>query len=194
MTPFLAKLIWYLGVSGWYLIRLPHSLRSRRLPKVRSIDQTRERVLLAISATGLFLVPMAYVLSGEPAFANYPFRPLQAWLGTAVFVASLLLFYLVHRQLAGNWSVTLEIRRQHRLVTTGLYRRIRHPMYSAFWLWAVAQALLLPNWVAGLAGLVGFGTLFVFRLAHEERMMIETFGDEYRVYAARTKRIIPGIF
>ena len=38
------------------------------------------------------------------------------------------------------------------LVTNGIYRRIRHPMYSAFWLWAIAQALLLPNWIAGPAG------------------------------------------
>ena len=53
-------------------------------------------------------------------------------------------------------------------------------MYSAFWLWAIAQALLLPNWAAGFAGLVGFGTLYFGRVAREERMMLQTFGDSYR--------------
>ena len=48
-------------------------------------------------------------------------------------------------------------------------------MYSAFWLWAIAQALLLPNWVAGFAGLVGFGTLYFGRVAREERMILENF-------------------
>ena len=67
-------------------------------------------------------------------------------------------------------------------------------MYAAFWLCAVAQALLLPNWIAGLSGLVGFGTLFFFRVGNEERMMLETFGDEYRQYMARTNRVIPGIY
>jgi protein-S-isoprenylcysteine O-methyltransferase Ste14 len=67
-------------------------------------------------------------------------------------------------------------------------------MYSAFWLWAVAQALLLPNWVAGFSGLVGFGILFFGRVAREERMMLETFGDSYRAYTARTGRIFPSIF
>jgi protein-S-isoprenylcysteine O-methyltransferase Ste14 len=57
-------------------------------------------------------------------------------------------------------------------------------MYSAFWLGVFAQALLLPNWVAGFSGLVGF----------EERMMSETFGDSYRAYMARTGRIFPLIF
>ena len=59
-------------------------------------------------------------------------------------------------------------------------------MYSAFWLWAIAQALLLPNWVGGFAGLVGFGTLFFGPVAREEQMMLETFGDSYRI--ARTWR------
>ena len=66
-------------------------------------------------------------------------------------------------------------------------------MYSAFWLWAIAQALLLPNWVAGFAGLVGFGTLYFGRVAREERMMLQTFGDSYREYMARTGRVFPWI-
>ena len=45
-------------------------------------------------------------------------------------------------------------------------------MYSAFWLWAVAQAVLLPNWAAGFAGIVGFGTLFFLRVGKEEAMML----------------------
>ena len=90
--------------------------------------------------------------------------------------------------------MTLEIRETHRLVTRGVYRYVRHPMYSAFFLWAVAQALLLANWIAGPAGLAGFGTLFALRMPREERMMKEKFGDEYRAYEARTHRIVPGIF
>ena len=66
-------------------------------------------------------------------------------------------------------------------------------MYSAFWLWAIAQALLLPNWIAGFAGLAGFGILFFGRVAREEQMMLETFGDSYRAYMARTGRIFPFI-
>ena len=71
---------------------------------------------------------------------------------------------------------------------------MRHPMYAAFWLWAIAQALLLPNWIAGPAGLVGFGTLFFLRIRREEEMMIEIFGDEYRSYMRRTWKVLPGFY
>jgi protein-S-isoprenylcysteine O-methyltransferase Ste14 len=194
MTPFIAKLIWWAGIVGWYVIRFPHERRSRKTPIALRREPLRDGVLLAISFTGLCVIPVIYVVTGAPRFADYPFQPAMAWLGTAVFVLSLLLFYRTHRDLGRSWSVTLEIRETHQLITAGVYRHVRHPMYSAFLLWAVAQALLLPNFVAGLAGLMGFGTLFAFRLPREERMMEESFGEAYRAYAARTKRIIPGIF
>jgi protein-S-isoprenylcysteine O-methyltransferase Ste14 len=193
MTPFIAKLIWWAGIVGWYVIRFPHERRSRKTPIALRRERLRDGALLAISFTGLCVIPVIYVVTSEPRFADYPFQPAMAWLGTAVFALSLLLFYRTHRDLGRSWSVTLEIRETHQLVTTGVYRHVRHPMYSAFFLWAVAQALLLPNFVAGLAGLIGFGTLFTFRLPREERMMEERFGEAYRAYAARTRRIIPGI-
>jgi protein-S-isoprenylcysteine O-methyltransferase Ste14 len=59
---------------------------------------------------------------------------------------------------------------------------------------ALAQALLLPNWVAGPGGLFGFGLLFALRIGPEERMMEEAFGDEYRAYRDRSWRIIPYIY
>ena len=64
-------------------------------------------------------------------------------------------------------------------------------MYASGWLWAVSQALLLHNWIAGLAGLVAFVPLYFIRVPREERMMLDNFGDAYRAYAARTGRIVP---
>ena len=64
-------------------------------------------------------------------------------------------------------------------------------MYLAFLLWGIAQTLLLPNWIAGPAGLVGSLTLYLFRLPREERMMLQEFGDQYRTYMQRTARIVP---
>jgi protein-S-isoprenylcysteine O-methyltransferase Ste14 len=194
MTLTLAKAILVIGAVSWFIIRWPHQRRSWKTRTRLNRRTTLEKILLTCSFTGLGIIPFTYVFSGQPRFADYPFQPVLAWLGTAVFVASLCLFYRVHRELGRNWSDSLEVREQHALVTEGLYRYVRHPMYTAFFMWAVAQALLLPNWVAGFSGLVGFGTLFLFRVGREEQMMLESFGEEYRAYMKRTARLIPGIY
>jgi protein-S-isoprenylcysteine O-methyltransferase Ste14 len=116
------------------------------------------------------------------------------YLGTAAAAACLWLFYLTHRELGQNWSVSLDLRERHTLVTTGVYALVRHPMYAGFWLMALAQVLLLPNWVTGPAGLVGFGILYFGRVVREEAMMISAFGDEYRSYMRRTARVVPWLF
>lgn len=194
MTPTIAKIVWALGAIGWYVIRYPHERRSRKT-SVRhdGLDRT-ELVLMAISAAGLGVLPAAYVATGFGGFADYPFSPVRAWIGAAVFAFALYLFHRTHRDLGRNWSVTLKVREQHRLITEGVYAYIRHPMYTAFFLWGVAQALLLANWIAGPAGLVGFGTLYLFRVRREEEMMRKSFGREYKDYCARTKRLLPWIY
>jgi protein-S-isoprenylcysteine O-methyltransferase Ste14 len=99
-----------------------------------------------------------------------------------------------HADLGKNWSISLEVRERHALVQTGIYRFIRHPMYASFFVLALAQFLLLPNWVAGGAGLVGVSILYAFRARNEERLMHETFGSNYVHYMTKTKRLIPWIF
>jgi protein-S-isoprenylcysteine O-methyltransferase Ste14 len=185
------QIAWVVMVVAWYVLRYPFDRRARRLNVADNRKALGERVRMTISLTGLGIVPAVHVATGWPAFADRLQHPLVLGLGIVAAVGALIMFRLTHKALGAMWSVSLQLKQEHRLVTSGVYRHLRHPMYTAFWLMALAQALLVPNWVAGLAGLVGFGTLYVLRVGEEERMMEEAFGDEYRAYSARTKRIIP---
>jgi protein-S-isoprenylcysteine O-methyltransferase Ste14 len=109
-------------------------------------------------------------------------------------VVGLWFFHRSHADLGTNWSVTLEVREQHGLITHGIYRRVRHPMYMALLLYSCGQALVVPNWVAGPSYLVTFGILVVFRVRAEEQMMLDQFGDQYAAYVGRTKRVVPGVW
>jgi protein-S-isoprenylcysteine O-methyltransferase Ste14 len=194
MTPFAAKIAWLLGIVTWYVIRYPYARRAKRIEILHRRDRAVELVLLLLASLGLFVIPLIYVFTGRPAFADYQFRPAQGWAGVLVLIGSLWLFRRSHKDLGRHWSIALEIRERHSIVSTGVYSRIRHPMYAAFWLQAIAQALLLPNWIAGLSGLAAVALLFFIRVGREERLMLEQFGDDYRSYMARTNRIVPGIY
>ena len=191
MTKTVAALVWFAGLVGWYIIRHPFERKARKIGVSKSLFDRRESSLLALAVIGLFVIPAIYVLTGFPAALDRPYGPAIAWLGVVAMVAALWLFRRSHVDLGRNWSVSLKVREQHVLVKTGVYRLVRHPMYSSFFLLGLAQMLLLPNWFAGLAGLAGAGILYAFRVSREERMMLETFGDEYRSYMAHTKRIVP---
>ena len=115
----------------------------------------------------------------------------MGWAGTLIFAGAIILLWRAHADLGLNWSATLQIRSGHSLVTHGVYRRIRHPMYAAHLLWAIAQGLLLENWFAGWPFLVTFVLLYALRVPREERMMLEQFGDEYRNYMAQTGGMTP---
>lgn len=190
----IGKALWVLGVVAWYLIRRPYERRAKRVQVVSHRRSLSEKVGLAAALIGLGIVPGFHVATGIPQAADYPARVWAVAIGAIAFVGAMWVFRRTHKALGRNWSITLEIRDRHELVSNGPYAFVRHPMYTSFLLMGIGQAFLLSNWVGGLAGLVGFAILFFLRVNEEERMMMETFGPQYRAYMEKTKRIIPYIY
>jgi protein-S-isoprenylcysteine O-methyltransferase Ste14 len=194
MTPDLAKSIFVFALVVWGFLRYPHQHRASKIPVRNTARNLTDSLRIACATIGLGIVPLIYVATGFPRFASYGFIKGFAYAGSLVFALGLWLFYLAHQRLGRNFSVSLDIREGHVLISEGVYAVLRHPMYSAFWLWAIAQFLLLPNWFAGSAGILGFGILYLGRIGQEERLMLDTFGDDYRIYMNRTARIVPWIY
>lgn len=194
MTENIAFWIWLAGLVIFGAIRISKHRRSSRTSIVHDQRTTLEKALLAQCVIGLFLLPLLSATSNMFNFADYAFLPIQGWLGMIVLILFLAIFFLTHRQLGRFWSITLELRENHALMTHGMFSRIRHPMYLSFWLWALGQALLIPNLIGGLTGLISIGLLYFGRINKEEAMMLEAFGDEYRSYMKRTGRIVPRFF
>ncbi|NKK59335.1 isoprenylcysteine carboxylmethyltransferase family protein [Rhizobium leguminosarum bv. viciae] len=188
------EVIWVLGIVAWCIIRYPFERRAKRVPVISNRRTGSEAVGLAAALAGLAIVPGFYVATGIPEAADYPAHLWAVVIGTILFCAAMWVFRRTHKQLGRNWSITLEIRQQHELICAGPYALVRHPMYTSFLLMGLSQAFLLPNWVAGMAGLIGFAVLFFLRVDKEERMMLEVFGPQYQAYMAKTKRIIPYLY
>ncbi|NEJ24196.1 isoprenylcysteine carboxylmethyltransferase family protein [Rhizobium leguminosarum] len=188
------EVIWVLGIVAWCIIRYPFERRAKRVPVISNRRTGSEAVGLAAALAGLAIVPGFYVATGIPEAADYTAHLWAVVIGTILFCAAMWVFRRTHKQLGRNWSITLEIRQQHELICAGPYALVRHPMYTSFLLMGLSQAFLLPNWVAGMAGLIGFAVLFFLRVDKEERMMLEVFGPQYQAYMAKTKRIIPYLY
>ena len=140
------------------------------------------------------LLPLLKMLTRLLRFADYDLPAWAGFIGIAIFALALWLLWRSHADLGINWRVTTELREKHTLVTSGVFKHVRHPMYSAHWLWGIAQALLIHNWIAGLASLIIIIPLYILRVHREERMMVEQFGEEYRTYMGQTGRILPRLF
>jgi protein-S-isoprenylcysteine O-methyltransferase Ste14 len=193
MIVWLAKALVIVGLAGMIVVRAPHIRRSTALKVVKTRRTTLDNVLVGLVGGGLFL-PLVWVVSSALAFADYRFSSAQLVTGGFCLVLGLWLLHRSHVDLGTNWSNTLELREQHQLVKGGVYRQVRHPMYSAILLYALGQALVVPNFVAGPLLLLVFALLVASRLRAEEQMMLEEFGASYEAYMAETKRLIPGVW
>ncbi|MFN3719392.1 MAG: protein-S-isoprenylcysteine O-methyltransferase [Rhizobium rhizophilum] len=187
-------ILWALMLVTWCVMRYPAMRRARRQKTRVDRRSTLDVSLLAFCTFALVVMPIAWRLHLLDVVADRGQGLLPMILGTLTGIAFLWLFRRSHKDLGKNWSVTLEVREGHQLVTQGVYAHVRHPMYASFLLWGITQALLIPNWIAGFAGLVAVLALYAVRQSREEAMMRETFGAEYDAYCARTKRLVPGIF
>ena len=180
--------------AGWVLIvliRLPARRRARSSPVVVDRKTAAELSLLALLSVGMGALPLVHLFTRWLRFADRRLPSWAGWTGAAGHAAGVWLLWRAHAGLGRYWSDSVQLRQGHQLVTNGVYRHVRHPMYAAGWLLVVAQALLLQNRVAGPAGLATFALLYVSRVSREERMMLEQFGEQYRAYMAQTGRIFP---
>ena len=185
------KAIFWIAIIAEMVIRAPISKKQRKEAKSDQRVSTQEKTLLGILFLGMFFVPLIYSTTGWLDFANYSLPDWAGWLGTALMVCALIIFWRAHADLGLNWSPTLEIRKEHTLIKNGIFGYIRHPMYASQWVWVIAQPLLLQNWIAGFLNLLVFIPFYVLRVRAEEQMMLDIFGDEYRKYMTETGAILP---
>ena len=152
-------------------------------------------VLIAIRAVlgvPLFGATFLYaVLPGKAAWMEVPVPVGLRLVGVGGGVLALVVLAWAHHALGRNFSTTLVIKPQHRLVRRGPYRRVRHPIYSSYFLLFCSAFLISQNWVIGGAGLGIILSLMTIRLWKEERLLEQRFGEEYIAYAETAGRFFP---
>src|ERR1051326_1089418 len=127
MNPWFAKSVILLASVVMVVMRAPHGQRSRGIPVSRSCKGAREILLLIIAWIAFFL-PLIWIATPAFEFADFALEAIPLVSGALCLALGLWLFHRSHVDLGSNWSITLELRENHQLVTHGIYRWVRHPI------------------------------------------------------------------
>ncbi|HTL84258.1 MAG TPA: isoprenylcysteine carboxylmethyltransferase family protein [Acidimicrobiia bacterium] len=116
-----------------------------------------------------------------------------AWIGLAIGFVGLGIRVWSMRVLGEDYTRSLRTRDAQTVVERGPYRLVRHPGYiGSILVWAGSR--LAVNWLVAAATALVLFAVYAYRISAEEQMLVNHFGDAYRVYKARTWRLVPYIW
>lgn len=150
--------------------------------------------LMTIIRTGgliLWLSPFVYLINPAwMAWSKIGLPETVRWLGVGVGVLCVAGIYWLFSSIGTGITPVSATRREHKLVTHGIYRYVRHPLYTIGASLFISFGTMADNWFIAMLGVLGFIGMAI-RTPKEEANLIEKFGDEYRDYMKRTGRFFP---
>jgi len=197
-TETLFRVLFWILFGGVMVMRVYFSIQVRRagerlLPDRAAVER-EGRVAFAVRFVAFFVLLALLVLYALNVpwlrALSIPLPPWLRWAGFVVGLTSLAWWTWTQSALGAHWSAQLQLRAGHRLVTTGPYARVRHPLYTAMLGIAVAFALVTANWVFAALSILSV-VMLLSRVPREEQMMLDEFGSEYAAYMQRTGRFLP---
>jgi protein-S-isoprenylcysteine O-methyltransferase Ste14 len=157
----------------------------------RKVDGTIFMNIVKIGGLILWLSPLVYLLNPAwMAWSKLGLPEWARWFGVGIGVLCTLGVYWLFSSIGSGITPTSATRKEHKLVTSGPYRWVRHPLYTVGSSMFVALGLIADNWFIIALGVLAFLAM-ASRTPKEEINLIEKFGDEYREYMKRTGRYLP---
>ena len=196
--PLIAVLVFYglgFGWRTWVQLRRYGSSGIVLFRSGRPGQHLREALFVVLAVALLAEAALAAVaprrLPGLVPLAPASAAVLRAT-GTVMVLGATALMLAAQLDLGASWRVGIDEGARPGLVTGGLYRYSRNPIYVAMLTALLGFALLLPSWIS-LGLLIGAGLGIRRHVWDEEAYLARTYGEEYRRYAARVGRFVPGV-
>jgi protein-S-isoprenylcysteine O-methyltransferase Ste14 len=189
----LAALILFtgMGISSYFRLKADRESGEKIS---RKVDGTPMMTVIKLGGLVLWLSPLVYLLNPAwMAWSNIGLPEWVRWLGVGLGVLSTMGIYWLFSSIGSGITPTSATRKDHRLVTKGPYRWVRHPLYTFGSSMFIAFGMMADNWFIAALGILAFIAMAV-RTPKEEANLIEKFGDEYREYMKRTGRFMPRLF
>lgn len=177
-----------MGISSYYRRKADKDTGEKISRKVDG------SVMMTVIKTGgliLWLSPLVYLINPQwMAWAKIGLPEFIRWLGVGVGLFCVLGIYWLFSSIGSGISPTSATRKEHKLVTNGIYRYVRHPLYTIGSSMFISFGMMADNWFIAALGILAFIAM-ALRTPKEEASLIEKFGDEYREYMKTTGRFLP---
>ncbi|MDR2884111.1 MAG: hypothetical protein LBV09_03285, partial [Deferribacteraceae bacterium] len=113
--------------------------------------------------------------------------------GVAIFAISISLMIFSAIKLGNLFSKSINVQREHRLITDGIFRFLRHPWDVGVILFGFGISLCFLSIIAFILS-IGLAITYLWRIREEEAFMEAEFGDDWREYKGRTKKMVPFLY
>jgi protein-S-isoprenylcysteine O-methyltransferase Ste14 len=193
----LAATIWayWIGV-GMMVVRVHRKTRKLgALVPEQPLERAMWLVWVPLVAAWLTLPYLALVRVhpplAVPAFARLSegYAALR-WIGATVAIVALLLTSLCWSRMGTGWRMGVSQSGREMLITDGLFRYVRHPIYALSMVLMACSMIVVPTPPMLVIGVVHFALLQI-KARNEERHLLAVHGDAYGRYLARTARFVP---
>jgi protein-S-isoprenylcysteine O-methyltransferase Ste14 len=183
-------LITGMGISGYFRRKADRETGEK---VSRKADGTVMMTIIRFGGLVLWFSPVAYLINPTwMAWSKIGLSEWTRWLGVGIGILCTLGVYWLFSSIGSGITPTSATREEHKLVTSGPYRWVRHPLYSVGSSMFIAFGMMADNWFIAAFGVLAF-ILMAIRTPKEEAKLIEKFGNEYREYMKYTGRFLPKI-
>ncbi len=183
--------IFFLCGMVFQLILLVAFIRRFIVNNYWSYFNEHERQYSIFVLLGYQILPLIYIFSTWFSWFDYN---LPKWFSFPVFALycfGFWLFFKAHTELGPSWSANVEVHEGQKLITDGVFKWVRHPMYASIAAVAIAQVFMLQNWLVGPAFLITATPFYRYIVAREEKHLINHFGEQYLQYIRETNALFP---
>jgi protein-S-isoprenylcysteine O-methyltransferase Ste14 len=187
--------VFWIVIFSWFVFGAAFLFRKKAPATVKKVRQSKSVVGIILVGAGYLLVwsirrPVNTPIIEFSIFLTYAID----FLAVVIAIVSIWFMLTAVRELGKQWNVTAILVEDHKLITSGPYHIVRHPIYLGMLGMLVATGIAQSQWYIILPGLAFavLGTLL--RVHFEEKLLLEAFGQEFESYSKNVPSLFPRIY
>jgi protein-S-isoprenylcysteine O-methyltransferase Ste14 len=179
-----------IGISGYFRGKADKETGEKIS---RKADGAALMTIIRIGGLLLWFSPLAYLINPQwMSWSKLSLPESFRWSGVGLGISCTFGIFWLFNSIGNSITPTSATRTDHKLIISGPYRWIRHPLYTFGTFFFISLGLIADNWFIAALGVLTF-IIMAVRTPIEEANLIEKFGDEYREYMKRTGRYLPKV-